>query len=189
MGVKNQLKNLFSLLLAVTFLAGCAQTPPVTTYRDPLTNQETDLLSENELVKPGSVREVIWLNAARIPIKKEYKIFLEVEYAARKEAGYLEIYPGKTLTIVADGKELKFAGLGALDKLEKDNIVREKARYEVKLADIDAIANAKKVTVLLQGKDQLIERDFGPDNFTRFKQFYEKIRLPGRPRVQPTFKF
>jgi hypothetical protein len=189
LGVKNKLKSLFSLLLAATFFAGCTQAPPVTTYRDPLSNQETDLLSENELVKPGAVREIIWLNAARIPIKREYKIYLEIQYAANKEAGYLEIYPGRTLTIVADGQELKFAGLGSLEKREKNNVAYETARYEAKLADIATIANAKKVTVLLQGKDQLIERDFGPDNFARFRQFYERIRLPGRPRVAPNFKF
>jgi hypothetical protein len=187
--VKNHLKTIFSLLLTAIFFAGCAQAPSVTTYRDPISSQETDLLSENELVKPGAVREVIWLNAARIPIKGEHKIYLEIQYAANKEAGYLEVYPGRTLTIVADGQELKFAGLGSLDKREKNNVVYETARYEAKLADIATIANAKKVTVLVQGKDLLIERDFAPDNFARFRQFYEKIRLPGRARVAPTVRY
>ena len=189
MGVMNHLKTVFSLLLAAIFLGGCTTPEPVTTYRDPLTNQETDLLGENELVKPGAVREIIWLNAARLPIRGEYKIFLDVQYAARKEAGYLEIYPGRTLTIVADGKELKFGGLGSMEKREKDNVVYENARYEISLADLATIAHANKATLLVQGKDLLIERDFGPENFTRFRQFYERARLAGQPRVQPKLKY
>ena len=189
MGVMNQLKSTFSLLLAATFFAGCQTPEPVTTYRDPLTNQETDLLGENELVKPGAVREIIWLNAARIPVRGEYKIFLDLQYAANKEAGYLEIYPGRTLTIVADGKELKFGGLGSMEKREKNNVVYENARYEITAADLATIAHANKATVLVKGKDLLIERDFGPENFTRFKQFYERVRLAGQARVQPKLKY
>jgi len=71
LGVKNHLKTIFSLALSATFLAGCANHPsqPVTTYRDPLSNQETDILAENELPKTGAVREIIWLNAARVPVR------------------------------------------------------------------------------------------------------------------------
>jgi len=187
----NHLKIFLSLLLAATFLgSGCAtSSDPVTTYRDPLTNQETDLLGDNELVKPGAVREVIELNAARIPIRGEYKTYLIVQYAARKEAGYLEIFPGRTLTIVADGKELKFAGLGSMEKNEKGNIVYENARYEISAADLATIAHAKKATLLVQGKDLLIERDFGPENFARFREFYERVRTAGQPRVQPKLKY
>src|SRR3954462_4424473 len=101
-GVNNRMKNIFCALVAAALLAGCASAPEVTTYVDPLTNQTTDLLSENELVAPGGgqPREIIWLNASRLPVNRsKYQIYLEVQYAANTEAGPLDIYPGKTLTI------------------------------------------------------------------------------------------
>lgn len=186
--MKNHFKKICSLAVGLTFLAACATTPEVTTYRDPITNQETDLLSENELVKQGAVREVIWLNAARLPVSGQYKIYLEVLYGANKEAGPLEIYPGKTLTIIADNQKLEFSGLGSLEKREKNNVLYETGRYEAKFSDIEAIANAKKVTVLVQGKDQLIEREFAPDNFERFKNFLGRISGPGQHKSTYIFK-
>lgn len=187
--MKNHLKNIVSLLAAATFLAGCATPPDVATYHNPITNEETDLLSENELVTPGAPREIIWLNAARLNVNGQWKIYLEVMYGANKEAGYLEIYPGRTLSIIADGKELKFGGLGSLEKREKNNVVYETARYEATLSDLDAIANAKKVTVLVQGKDALIERDFGPENFARFREFAAKVHRPPQATAAPMTKF
>jgi len=177
--LKNQMKNIFSALLAVAFLAGCASTPEVTTYVDPMTNQRTDLLSENELPSPGEgqPREIIWLNASRMPVSRtKYQTYLEVMYAANAEAGPLDIYPGRTLTIVADGQELKFSGLGSMNtRKEKKGILYETALYEAQPSDISTIANAQKVTVLVQGKNLLIERNFGPENFQRFRDFAQKL--------------
>jgi hypothetical protein len=173
------MKNIFSALLAVAVLAGCQTTPEVTTYVDPLTNQRTDLLSENELPSPGAgqPREIIWLNASRMPVNRaKFQTYLEVMYAANSEAGPLDIYPGRTLTIIADGQELKFSGLGSMNsRKEKSGLIYETALYEAQPSDIETIANAKKVTVLVQGKSLLIERNFGPENFERFKQFATKL--------------
>ena len=175
----NHMKHIFCALLAVAFLAGCASTPEVTTYVDPMTNQRTDLLSENELPSPGGgqPREIIWLNASRMPVSRtKYQTYLEVMYAANAEAGPLDIYPGRTLTVIADGQELKFSGLGSMNtRKEKGGILYESALYEAQPSDIDTIANAQKVTVLVQGKTLLIERNFGPENFERFKQFANKL--------------
>jgi len=175
----NHMKNIFCALLAAVFLAGCASTPEVTTYVDPLSNQRTDLLSENELPAPGGSqpREIVWLNASRMPVNRtKYQVYLEVLYAVNAEAGPLDIYPGRTLTIVADGQELKFSGLGSMNtRKEKGGILYESALYEAQPSDIETVANAKKVTVLVQGKTLLIERNFGPDNFDRFKKFMEQI--------------
>src|SRR5687767_10533326 len=88
-GVKNYMKNIICALLTAMLLAGCATNPEVTTYVDPLTNQPTDLLSENELVTPGEgqPREIVWLNASRLPLNRsKYQTYLEVVYAARTEA-------------------------------------------------------------------------------------------------------
>jgi hypothetical protein len=179
LGLKNYMKNIFCALLAAALLAGCASTPEVTTYIDPLSNQRTDLLSENELPAPaaGQPREIIWLNASRMPVNRsKYQVYLEVLYAANAEAGPLDIYPGRTLTIIAYGQELKFSGLGSMNtRKEKGGILYESALYEAQPLDIETIANAKKVTVLVQGKNLLIERNFGPENFDRFKKFAEQI--------------
>jgi len=190
--VKNHLKNTLWLLGAGAMLAGCVQTPDVTSYVDPLTNQRTELLSENELVLKGveHPREIIWLNASRTPVSRaKYNLYLEVKYGAAKEVGPLEIYPGASLTVIADGKELKFKGLGSMGEYPvKGGILYENARYEVQLADIETIANAKKVTVLLRGKNLLIEREFGPENFERFKQFLARVSSPPPPAGTPTAK-
>src|SRR5687768_1523055 len=177
------MKQIICALLAVALLAGCQATPEVTTYVDPLTNQRTELLSENELPTPGGgqPREIIWLNASRIPVNRsKQQTFLEVMYAANAEAGPLDIYPGRTLTVIADGQELKFSGLGSMNsRKEKGGILYESALYEAQPSDIQTIANAQKVTVLVQGKNLLIERDFGPENFERFKQFSAQLASPG----------
>lgn len=176
------MKNIFCALIAVVLLAGCAATPEVTTYVDPMTNQRTELLSENELPTPGGgqPREILWLNASRVPVNRtKYQTLLEVLYAVNAEAGPLDIYPGRTLTIIADGQELKFSGLGSMNsRKEKGGILYESALYEAQPSDIQTIANASKVTVLVQGKSLLIERDFGPQNFERFKQFANRIASP-----------
>jgi hypothetical protein len=187
LALKNQMKNIFCALLAVAFLAGCQTTPDVTTYVDPMTNQRTDLLSENELPTPGGgqPREIVWLNASRVPVNRmKYQTLLEVKYAANAEAGPLDIYPGRTLTIIADGQELKFSGLGSMNgRKEKDGIIYENALYEAQPSDIETIANAKKVTVLIQGKNLLIERNFNQENFDRFKKFAEQISSTGAVRM------
>jgi hypothetical protein len=179
LGLKNHMKNIFCALLTAALLAGCASTPEVTTYVDPLTNQRTDLLSENELPAPGGTqpREIVWLNASRMPVNRtKYQTYLEVLYAVNAEAGPLDIYPGRTLTVIADGQELKFSGLGSMNsRKEKSGILYESALYEAQPSDIETIANAQKVTVLVQGKNQLVERNFGPENFQRFKQFAQKL--------------
>lgn len=188
------MKNIFCALLAAIFLAGCATTPEVTTYVDPNTNQRTDLLSENELPSPGEgqPREIIWLNASRVPLSRtKHQTFLEVMYAANAEAGPLDIYPGRTLTVIADGQELKFSGLGSMNtRKEKKGIIYESAMYEAQPSDIQTIANAQKVTVLVQGKNLLIERNFGPENFARFKQFAAKlsnVSFNASPNFKPGF--
>lgn len=179
----NYMKNIFCALLAVALLAGCQTAPEVTTYVDPRTNQRTDLLSENELQSPGGgqPREIVWLNASRVPVSRaKYQTYLEIMYAVNAEAGPLDINPGRSLTIVADGQELKFSGLGSSNsRKEKGGILYESALYEAQPSDIETIAHAQKVTVLVQGKSLLIERNFGPENFDRFRQFADKLATTG----------
>ena len=95
---------------------------------------------------------------------------------APKDAGYLEIPPGQTLTIAADGDTLKFTGNGSLNRrresrAQKTDFVTETALYEVKKDDLQKLANAKKIKVQLRGNNGLVEREFVQENFDNLKAF------------------
>ncbi|MBI4661657.1 MAG: hypothetical protein HY735_22770 [Verrucomicrobia bacterium] len=164
-------------LAAIGLLAGCASIPipDVATHYDPYTHLRTDLIPENELETQGPVREVLWLNASRVFKDRQYfEYYLEVRYAAREETGLLNINPGTSLSVVADGKELKFRGVGTLNtrKLRR-GLVSEDAIYLASADELRAIANAKAVTVKVTGQNGVVVRDFAPANFQRFRKFVE----------------
>lgn len=158
-------------------LAGCAtQRPPVTTYIDPITRARTDLMGENMLQSPEPIREIVWLNASRMfKNARQYQYYLEVDYMARRETGFLEIPPGETLVIVADGQELKFSGSGSLNsRKELDEEVTERAIYLASGEQLRTIANAKDVQVSIRGRSGMVQRTFTPENTERFRQFVAK---------------
>ncbi|HXG46083.1 MAG TPA: hypothetical protein VNO52_00530 [Methylomirabilota bacterium] len=162
------------LLAALGLLAGCAtDAPDVTAYYDPITGTRTDLM-ENELPSPARPRELIWLNASRVPKGyNEWRFYLEVRYMATEDVGWLDIPPGETLTLTLDGKPVRFGGSGSLNmrKEAKKGIVRESAIYEVTEAQLRQIAAAKSVVVQIRGKAGLIERSFAAANFERLQRF------------------
>src|SRR5437868_9105931 len=127
------MKRHFAQLIMALLLAGCAtQAPDVSTYYDPATGSRTDLLSDHELKTSGPPRELVELDASRL--WKDYyesTYYLEVRYMARDEVGYLEIPAGETLTVIADGKPVKFSGVGSANmrKPYKKGIVHENALY------------------------------------------------------------
>ncbi|MDX1952515.1 MAG: hypothetical protein SFY81_10035 [Verrucomicrobiota bacterium] len=165
----------FSLLLS-----GCSSTPssPVSSYYD-MRGLRTDILAENVLDGGPNEREMIWLNASRLYHENgRATYYLEVRYAANEETGYLEIYPGRTLNIVADGQQLRFSGLGSLEQKKDGKVVYEDARYEASVIDLHTIANARKVTVIIKGKNSLVTREFSPENFQRFREFVAQEKLP-----------
>ena len=162
-------------LISISLLVGCASipVPDVATHYDPYTHLRTDLIPENELAQPGPAREVVWLNASRVFKDQQYfEYYLEVRYAAREETGPLNINPGLSLSIVADGREYKFRGSGSLNTRKlKRNLVSEDAIYIASADELKAIANAKQVTVKIVGQNGVVVRDFGPPNFERFRKF------------------
>ena len=164
----------FSLLAVAALLAGCASpAPDVSTYYDQTTGLRTDLM-ENELEAPGQLREIVWLNASRVfHSRKETELFLEATYMAMKDRGFLEIPPGKTLTIIADGKPIVLDGSGSTNmrKPYKKDLVRETALYPVTKAQLQQIASSKEVKVQIKGSNGLIEREFKPANFERLRKF------------------
>ena len=173
---KTRSLSLLSLAAAALFsLGGCGSMPEVTTYRNPVTGVRTDVLAEN-LLDTGEERprEMLWLNAYRhFRTQWEYDYYLEAIYGARREAGYLDIPPGTTLTILADGEELTFSGLGSFNKEVDGDALFESARYEANASVMRKIADADKVTVRLRGENGIIVRDFQPENKEKFQKFVE----------------
>ena len=160
---------------ALCSLTGCGSTPEVTSYVNPLSGRRTDVLAENLLEAPGQTREMLWLNAYRdFSDQYRFKYYLEVIYGARTEAGYLDIAPGRSLTITADGNEMNFVGLGSLSKDEEKGAVFETARYEATADDIYRISRAKKVTVRVAGRSGVVVRDFSAENFAKFRKFADQ---------------
>jgi hypothetical protein len=165
----------FAALIFALLLSGCGTAPEVTSYVNPVSGRRTDMVAQNLLDAPGNNREMLWLNAYRdFSDQYHYKYYLEVIYGARRDAGYLEIMPGRSLTITADDQELNFSGLGSLSKDEEKGALFETARYEATSDDIHRIANAKKVVVQVRGRHGLLTRVFGPDNFDKFRKFVQQ---------------
>lgn len=172
-----------AVLAVLVLISGCRTAPPdVTTSYDPITGERTDLMSENVLETPQTPpREVVWLNADHIykdAWNRGGKTYLEVNYMAKTETGYLEIPIGTTLLLNVDGQELNFSGNGSFNKRKpwKKGFVRETALYEVSRTQLAKIANAKQIKVKIKGNNGIVERDFAPDNFKRFQDFLARLR-------------
>jgi hypothetical protein len=164
------------MVLAASLLAGCAtKAPDVATYIDPYTHARTDLMAENMLESPQPIREIVWLNASRVFLNaRDYQYYLEVNYMARAETGLLEIPPGETLVILADGQQLTFSGSGSLNnRKEHKGEVTERAIYAVTGSQLRAIATAESVKVSIRGRNGMVQRTFTPANFNRFRHFVQ----------------
>ncbi|MCF7765859.1 MAG: hypothetical protein K9N62_19495 [Verrucomicrobia bacterium] len=160
---------------AAVFLAGCqtAVVPDVATHIDPSTHIRTDLIPENLLETSGSTRELLWLNASRV--FKDYQNFdyyLEVHYEAMEETGLLKINPGSSLTVIANGQEVKFRGSGGMNpRSSRRGIVSEDAIYPVSGEDLRLIAYSDTLTVRVSGANGVLTREFQEVNFDRFRKF------------------
>jgi hypothetical protein len=175
-------KRISFLLLLTSLLAGCAtKAPEVATYIDPYTKARTDLMGENMLESPQPIREIVWLNASRVfRNSRDFQYYLEVDYMARAESGFLEIPPGETLVILADGQELKFTGSGSVNsRKEKKDEVTEHAIYIATGQQLRAIATADKVKVSVLGRKGIVQRTFTPENSDRFRQFVQRFVTTG----------
>ena len=163
-----------ALLLA---FSGCQSTPrdDVASFTNPITARRTDVLGQNLLETSTPSREMIWLNAYRDFLNlNEYRYYLELIYGANEQAGYLDIGPGRSLTIVADGKEMNFASLGSLDKEKEGSALFERVRYDATSDDLNQIAHAKQVSVRVVGQNGIVVRQFGPENFDKFRKFMDQ---------------
>ena len=172
------MKNFLCCILGIltVLAAGCFTPPQVTSYTNPITGLRTDLIGENLLDTVEPAREMIWLNASRVFKNRETAVYyLEVHYAARSETGFLDIDPGQSLTIVADGQEIKLAGIGSLNtRKTSDNVVHEDAIYEASATDISKLAYAAKATVKVKGQKGIVIREVSQQNFDKFKAFLDQ---------------
>jgi hypothetical protein len=162
-------------IAATGLLVACAtpKTADVTTYIDPQTGARTDLMSENLLDSPDQPRELIWLGASRVfKTPRSYEYFLEVEYMARLESGFLDIQPGQSLLVTADGQTLQFSGSGSLNSRRKEkDTLRERAIYQTSGHQLRCIAAAQSVRVSVIGQNGVVLRDFSQANTERFRKF------------------
>jgi hypothetical protein len=163
------------VIASFLFSTGCGSTPQVTSWTNPVTGRRTDVMGDNLLDAPGETREMLWLNAYREVLSPQKQLFhLQVIYGARQEAGYLEINPGRSLSILVDGHELSFSGLGSLDRDERKGALFETARYDATADDISRIASASKVVVRVTGRHGIVVREFGPENHENFRKFAQQ---------------
>ena len=171
------MKKLFTAVALGGLLAGCASKQDVSTHYAAFSGKRTDLMSGN-MLEPAD-REVVWLNASRVfDLSGKSDYYLEVSYMAKEDVGFLEIDPGETLSLLADGKKTKFFSSGSLNTrktVKEDSVefVKEHAIYHCTAEQLREIANAKKVTVGVAGNKGLVMRDFQPENFGRFQRFVE----------------
>lgn len=171
-----------ALLATSLWLTGCAtKAPSIATYYDPYSHSRTDLTAQNMLESPEPVREIIYLDASRVFLNaRDFQYYLEVEYLARTETGFLDIPPGETLVILADGQELKFSGSGSLNsRKERKDEVTERAIYPVGGQQLRTIAAAQSVKVSVLGRNGIVQRDFNAANFQKFRDFVQHYVTTG----------
>jgi hypothetical protein len=174
------MKNfLVPVLMCGLLLAGCETKPPsdISSNYGQISGLRTDLLSENELKTAEKANEVVWLNAARVFMQDgSVRFYLELDYAATLDRGYLAIPPGESLILTVDGAVNKFAGLGSADlRQAQGTTVSERAMYEVTYSLLRDLARAKSVRVQVIGDHGSVDRNFAPENFNRFERFIKSF--------------
>ena len=167
--------NILLLLALAGVIVGCA-TPSteVATLHDTVTGQTTGLIVNNYLAADTPGPPDLWLNASRVP--KGFtgeSFYLEVRYQSSIDKGWLHISAGPSLVMVVDGIPLSYRGAGSMYARETTATggLIEQAIYNVPTDDLRKIAFAKTVSVRVLGDKGVMERQFRPDNFARFKEF------------------
>jgi hypothetical protein len=175
------MKRYLAWLAALSVLTGCIRPETrVTSYRSDV-GGDVDMLVDNELPSPPQPREVIWLDAYRMYRGTSRVYYFQVRYLATAEVGFIEIEPGQSLTIIADGETIKLSSTSG--SLNERNLIRggafasEKALYEVSREQLITIAKAKKVVVQVKGSKGLVEREFGQRNYDDFRAFVTRFAL------------
>ena len=121
---------------------------------------------------------MLWLNASQLyTYKGVAKYYLEARFQARPERGLIEINPGQSLTITADGAAIRLTGPGSAKfRKEKYGTVIETAVYSVDLGHLEQMCRAKEVRVRVTGAKGFVERPFAVKNFENFREFTRLVQ-------------
>jgi hypothetical protein len=179
-------KELWLILVLAGLLAGCETTPPadVVARTDEMTGLQQHLITDNIIEDPTQSDSLLWLNASQLyTYRGVAKYYLEARFQARPERGLIEISPGQSLTVTADGVPIRLTGPGSAKfRKEKYGTVIETAVYSVDFSQMDQISKAKEVRVRVSGAKGFVERQFAAKNFENFQEFVKQVRLDSPPQ-------
>jgi hypothetical protein len=173
-------KVLWMAVLAAGLVAGCETAPPadVVARTDEVTGRQSHLITDNIVEDPAQSDSLLWLNASQLfTYRGVARYYLEVRFQARPERGLIEISPGQSLTVTADGAPIRLSGPGSAKfRKEKYGTVIETAVYSIDLPQLEKIAKAKDVRVRVSGAKGFVERNFAAKNFENFREFTRLVQ-------------
>ena len=155
------------IAIAAFYLAGCAAT--FSSFTDESTKAHIVRMKGNRL-SGGLWRAE--LDAQRYEKDGLISYSLFVVYTGPL---FLNIEPGKSLTLLIDGKSIAIEGSGSERHrlFISPGLVEEIAYYHnIDKELVRSIADAKHVTVEVRGTKSVLERSFKKKNFNNFKEFY-----------------
>ena len=164
-------------LAVILLVAGCRTTTPTgSTYtlRDSTAGPDMDVTLDNLLTSSEDRSYMVWLNAVRIRDGAwDARYYLEVRYQGASDAGFMEIGPGESLELTVDGQTMRFRGPGSREtrRVLGNGHYVENAVFESRAEDLRRIARAKDVKVQVNGNQRRMYREFGVDNFQKFRSF------------------
>jgi hypothetical protein len=180
----DMMKMRFTLIALLAILAGCATPPPpVATDVNPITGERTDFTDVLLAGSSSQPREVVYLSFFRMsPQGNSPKYYILAKYIAPAEVGYLEVPPGQTLTLEADGQPIKLDGTGSINsrkafKEKNNDYVSETAQFQISKQDMQKLGFARKISMKLRGGKLLVEREFGPENYDSIRAFVTRAVL------------
>ena len=160
------MNTIASYILILFLMSGCAS--PFTSFTDEETKNHIVRMNGNRLA--GGITS-LELNAQQFSKNNQITYSLFIVYAGPI---FLNVGPGKTLTLIIDGQRNEIDGSGS----EKHRnvlslgLVEEVAYYhDLEPSLIKRLAYAKEVEVEVQGSAKTLKRYFKKKNFSRFKEF------------------
>ena len=153
-------------ILMLFFMLGCASS--FTSFTDEETKNHIVRMNGNRLA--GGISS-IELNVQQFTKDNLTSYSLFIVYSSPV---FLNIGPGKSLTLIIDGQRNEIAGSGS-DKhrnIVSLGLVEEIAYYhDLEPSLIKRLAYAKEVEVEVQGSTKTLKRYFKKNNFSKFKEF------------------
>ncbi len=156
------------IAMAAFYLVGCAAT--FSSFTDESTKAHIVRMTGNRL--SGGLWKAE-LDAQRYEKDGLISYSLFVVYSGPV---FLNIEPGKSLTLLIDGKSIAIEGSGSARHrlFISPGLVEEIAYYHNIDKDlVRSIADANHVTVEVRGTKSVLERSFKKKNFNNFKAFYK----------------